>query len=185
MREAPSDRIKAVTALKGLILMTLDVPELEDLAPAASAVFRIMHELGVEILNVSQASSRRRMTFILDAVTGGCSSLQVLLEAELDDLDAKITCHEHVAVLAAVGSGAASTASSLTRMLTVLNREKIRVLAMNQQTSSVAMITVVMEEDAARAVSALHDAFIRPVVAAPQNRRRRRANLLSEPLRVG
>jgi aspartate kinase len=185
MREAPSDRIKAVTALKGLILMTLDVPELEDLAPAASAVFRIMHEQGVEILNVSQASSRRRMTFILDAVTGGCSNLQLLLEDDLDDLDATIACHEHVAVLAAVGSGAASTASSLTRMLTVLNRERVRVLAMNQQTSSVAMITVVMEDDAARAVSALHDAFIRPVVAASQSRRRRRANLLSESLRVG
>jgi aspartate kinase len=184
MREAPSDRIKAVTALKGLILMTIDVPELEDLAPAASVLFRVMHEQGVEILNVSQASSRRRMTYILDAVTGGCVNLQVLLEAELDDLDAIITCHEHVAVLAAVGSGAAGTASSLSRMLTVLNRERIAVLAMNQQTSSVAMISVIHEDDAARAVSALHGAFIRPLVASSRTRRRRR-ELLSESVRVG
>ncbi|MBA2775228.1 MAG: aspartate kinase [Chloroflexia bacterium] len=185
MREAPSERIKAVTALKGLILMTLDVPELEDLAPAASAVFRVMHEKCVEILNVSQASSRRRMTYILDAVTGGCANLQLLLETELDELDARIACHEHVAVLAAVGSGAAGTASSLTRMLTVLNREKIAVLAMNQQTSSVAMISVVNEVDADRAVAALHNAFIRPVVSRSHSRRRRRTDLLSESLRVG
>ncbi|MDQ3654848.1 MAG: aspartate kinase [Chloroflexota bacterium] len=185
MREAPSDRIKAVTALKGLILMTLDVPELEDLAPAASAVFRVMHEQGVEILNVSQASSRRRMTYILDAVTGGCANLQLLLETNLDDLEATITCHEHVAVLAAVGSGAAGTAASMSRMLTVLNREKVRVLALNQQTSSVAMISVVDECDAARAVAALHNAFIRPVVATSRTRRRRRTDLLSESLRVG
>lgn len=185
MREAPSDRIKAVTALKGLILMTVDVPELEDLASAASAVFRVMHEQGVEILNVSQASSRRRMTYILDAVTGGCANLQLLLEANLDDLEASISCHEHVAVLAAVGSGAAGTASSMSRMLTVLNRERVRVLALNQQTSSVAMISVVDEADVARAVAALHTAFIRPVVATARSRRPRRTDLLSESLRVG
>jgi aspartate kinase len=185
IREAAGDRIKAVTALKGLILMTLDVPELEDLAAAASAVFRVMHEQGVEILHVSQASSRRRMTYILDAVTGGCPSLQALLDSELDDLDADISCHEHVAVLAAVGSGAAGTASSLTRMLTVLHREKVGVLAMNQQTSSVAMISVIHEDDVARAVSALHAAFIRPVLTSTRSRRRRRTDLLSESLRVG
>jgi aspartate kinase len=185
MREAPSDRIKAVTALKGLILMTLDVPELEDLASAASLVFRQMHVQGVEILNVSQASSRRRMTFILDGVTGGCTNLQVTLEDELDELDARITCHEQVAVLAAVGTGAATTASSLSRMITVLNREKVRVLAMNQQTSNVAIISVVHEEDASRAVAALHDAFIRPANTGARSRRRRRSDLLSESLRVG
>lgn len=186
IREAPGDRIKAVTALKGLILMTLDVPELEDLAPAASLVFRRMHERSVEILNVSQASSRRRMTFILDGVTGGCSNLQTSLEAELDEMDAHVTCYEHVAVLAAVGSGAATTASSLSRMITVLNREKVRVLAMNQQTSNVALISVVHEDDAARAVAALHAAFIRPASANSRPRRRqRRSDLLSESLRVG
>jgi aspartate kinase len=184
MREAPGDRIKAVTALKGLILMTLDVPELEDLASAASLVFRQMHVQGVEILNVSQASSRRRMTFILDGVSGGCTNLQATLEDELDELDAMITCHEHVAVLAAVGSGAATTASSLSRMITVLNREKVRVLAMNQQTSNVAIISVVHEDDAARAVAALHSAFIRPANTASRSRRRR-SDLLSESLRVG
>ncbi len=185
MRKTASTQIKAVTALKGLILMTVDVPELEDLAPAASAVFRVMHEQGVEILSVSQSSSRRRMTYLLDAVTGGCSNLQALLDGELVDNDATITCRENVAVLAAVGEGAASTAASLTRMLTVLSRERVRVLATNQQTTNVAIVTVVDENDAARAVSALHAAFIRPEVPASRARRRRRANLLSESLQVG
>ena len=185
VRQAAGSQIKAVTALKGLILMTVDVPELEDLAPAASAVFRVMHEQGAEILSVSQSSSRRRMTYILDAVTGGCANLQGLLNGELGDIDGTITCREQVAVLAAVGEGAASTAASLTRMLTVLNREKVRVLATNQQTTNVAMITVVHEDDAARAVSALHHAFIRPEVPAARARRRRRSDLLSESLRVG
>ncbi len=185
IRQAASSQIKAVTALRGLILMTLDVPELEDLAPAASAVFRIMHEQGVEILSASQASSRRRMTYILDAVTGGCPNLQALIVAELDDIDATVSCREEVAVLAAVGEGAASTPASLTRMLTVLNREKVRVLATNQQTTNAALITVIHEEDAARAVQALHTAFIRPDLAIARTKRPRKASLLSESLRVG
>lgn len=185
MREAAGERIKAVTALKGLILMTVDVPELEDLAAAASAVFRVMHEQGVEILSVSQASSRRRMTFILDAVTGGCSSLQQLLDNELSDLETTIQCQEDVAVLAAVGSGAASLPASISRMITILNRERVAVLAMNQQTSNVAMICVVNENDAGRAVAALHDAFIRPTLVTTRPRRQRRRDLLSESLRVG
>ena len=185
IREAQGERIKAVTALKGLILMTLDVPELEDLAGAASAVFRVMNERGVEILNVSQASSRRRMTFILDAVTGGCQNLERLLAEELGDLDTTIQCQENVAVLAAVGSGAASEPASASRMLTVLNRERVQVLAMNQQTSNVAMICVVEEADAARAVAALHDAFIRPVLAPSKRRSQRRRDLMAESLRVG
>jgi hypothetical protein len=66
----------------------------------------------------------------------------------------------------------------------VLNREKVRVLAMNQQTSNVAIISVVHEDDAARAVAALHSAFIRPANTASRSRRRR-SDLLSESLRVG
>jgi aspartokinase len=139
----------------------------------------------VEILSVSQASSRRRMTYIVDAVSGGCANLQGLLDGELDEIDATITCQEDVAVLAAVGEGAASAPASLTRMLTVLNRERVRVLATNQQMTNVALLTVVHQDDAARAVLALHNAFIRPEAASARSRRRRRADLLAESLRVG
>jgi len=183
-RETSSDRIKAITALSGLILLTLDVAELEDLAPAASAAFRIMHERGIEILTVSQSSSRRRMTYLIDAVGGGCPALQAHLRDALRNSEAVVTCEEHVAVLAAVGNGAASTAASLSRMMAVLHRAGIQVLATHQQTSNVAMLAVVADDDAARAVSAVHDAFIRPV-AERRSRRQRRSELMAEAVRVG
>jgi len=184
-RESASDQIKAVTATRGLILLTVDVPELEDLAVMASAVFRVMHEQGVEILTVSQASSRRRMTYLIDAVTGGCAWLQEKLEEEIRDLDANISCREEVAVVAAVGQGAASKTETLSRMLSVLHRANVRVLATNQQSSNVAMLAVVDEHDVARAVDAVHEAFIRPKVATARSRRRRRADMIAEAVRVG
>jgi aspartokinase/homoserine dehydrogenase 1 len=181
------NRIKAVTALRGLILLTLDVPELEDLSAAAAAVFRTLHEEGVEVISVSQSSSRRRMTYLIDAVTGGCTRLQAHLADRLADLevDATVTCAEQVATLAAIGAGAAGEAATLGRMLAVLDRANVPVLAANQQTSNVALLAVVPEAAAGRGVVALHDALIRPEAASARGRRPHRRKLLAESLRVG
>jgi hypothetical protein len=47
------------------------------------------------------------------------------------------------------------------------------------------MTAAVFAKDAARAVQALHDAFIKPQVATTRGKRPRRTNMLSESLRVG
>ena len=182
---ASGQRIKAVTTLQGLILLTLDVPELEDLAPAASAVFRVMHEERIEIVTVSQSSSRRRMTFLVDAVLGGCARLQHRLEHEFEDVEAIVGCEENVAVVAAVGDGAANSPSALARMLAVLHRAEVPVLATNQQNSNAAMVVVVPEDASDRAVQVVHDAFIRPAHHRRPTSARRRREMLGEPLRVG
>jgi aspartokinase len=184
-RETAGEQIKAVTALKGLIALSVEVPELEDLAEAASAVFRVMADDHIEIVTVSQASSRRRMTFLVDAVLGGCSRLQARLERDLEDLDVTVQCTEDVAILAAVGEGAARTPAALTRMLRVLHRASVPVLGTNQQTSNVAILVVIPEAMADRAVEAVHDTFIRPQVATARGRRGRRSALMAETVRVG
>jgi aspartate kinase len=178
-------RVKAVTALKGLIVLTVDVPELEDLAAAASAVFRVMHEERIEIVAVSQSSSRRRMTYLVDAVLGGCVRLQDRISAELDDVEANVSCEENVAVVAAVGEGAANAPSSLARMLAVLHRAHVPVLATTQQNSNAAMLVFVPEQDSDHAVQIVHDAFIRPATTRRRTGARRRSELMGESLRVG
>src|SRR5215216_1085372 len=54
IRHATGDRVKAVTAMKGLMLLTIDVPELEDLAGTASAVFGQLHGDRIEVVAASQ-----------------------------------------------------------------------------------------------------------------------------------
>lgn len=184
-QESPASRVKAVTALRGLIALTLDVPELEDLAPAASVVFRVLDEEHAEIVTVSQASSRRRMTFLVDGVLGGCNQLRGLIEAQLDDrVELQVNCSEHVAAVAAVGSGVAGEPTSLSLMLSTLHRAGVAVLATTQQTSNVAMLVVIRDDDADRAVAALHEKLVRPQHATHRSRRRRSA-LMAESLRVG
>jgi aspartate kinase len=177
--------IKAVTALRGLILLTVDVPELEDLAGAAAKAFGVIHEEGVEVAFASQASSRRRMTYVIDAVTGGCTHLQRRLDEALVEVEAEVVCAEEVAVVAAVGAGAAAQPGTLARLLDVLSRAEVPVLAASQQDSNVALVAAVPAGHVDRAVGAIHDAFIKPQPASARGRRPRRAELLAEAVRVG
>ncbi len=183
-----SDGLKAVTALRGLLLVTVDVPELEDLAGASAKVFGALAEDGVEVISVSQASSRRRMAYLVDATAqGGCARVQRRLVGVLDgaDFEADVGCTEDVAVVSAVGAGAAARPATLARMLDVLGRAAIPVLATSQQDPNVALVVAVPVAHAERAVRILHDAFIRPQPASARGRRLRRAELLAESVRVG
>jgi aspartate kinase len=184
-RDAAGTAVKAVTALRGLLLVTIDVPELEDLAGAAAEVFAALHEDGIEIVSVSQASSRRRMTYLLDASGAGCGDVRGRIAGALGEFEAEMGCTEDVAVVAAVGEGAAAQPSALARMLDELARASVPVLAATQQSSNVALVAAVPAARAARAVEVVHDTFIRPQPATARGRRPRRSELLAESLRVG
>lgn len=187
-REAPGESVKAVTALSNLLLLTIDVPELEDLAAASAAVFGALHDDRIEVVAASQASSRRRMTYVVDASGhGGCSRVGKRMETALReaDIEGEVGCTENVALVAAVGSGAAAQPQIASLLLATLGRAGIPVLSTNQQHSSVALTVAVPASDAARAVSVLHDTFIRPQNPAGRTRRPRRSDMLAESLRVG
>jgi aspartate kinase len=187
-RDAPEESVKAVTALTNLLLLTIDVPELEDLAAASAAVFGALHGDRIEVVAASQASSRRRMTYVVDASGhGGCARVKQRMAAALDeaDVDAEVGCEEDVSLVAAVGAGVAAAPQTLSQLLSILGRAGVPVLSTNQQHSNVALTVAVPGRDAARAVLALHDAFIRPQPASSRSRRPRRSDMLAESLRVG
>jgi aspartate kinase len=187
-RESFGDQVKAVTALTGLLLVTIDVPELEDLAGASATVFAALHSDWVEIVAASQGSSRRRMSYLVDAgAHGGCAFVSERLRAALEatDSDAEVGCAEDVALVAAVGQGAAGQPQALARFLDVLSRAGTSVLSASGHYHNVALTAAVPSSQAARAVQALHDALIRPQIAASKGRRPRRSALLSESMRVG
>ncbi|MCC6704654.1 MAG: aspartate kinase, partial [Thermomicrobiales bacterium] len=185
-RQASGRNVKAVTALKGLTLLTIDVPELEDLSGAASVVFGTLYREGIEVVLAAQASSRRRMTYLIDSHhAGGCPVVRRTIAAELGDFEAEIGCTENVALLAAVGEGVADDPTSLARLLGALRRENVAVLAANQQASNVALIAAIPEQDARKAVDAAHAEFIRSQPASAKGRRPRRNEMIAESLSLG
>jgi aspartokinase len=182
------DNLKAVTALQNLLLLTIDVPELEDLAAASAAVFGALHADRIEVVAASQASSRRRMTYVVDATGhGGCTRIGQRMRGALADadVDAEVGCQEDVALIAAVGARAAAAPQTLAQLLAALGRAGVPVLSTNQQHSNVALTVAVPGPAAHRGVRELHDTFIRPQTASQKARRPRRSDLLAESLRVG
>ncbi|MGH2547769.1 MAG: aspartate kinase [Thermomicrobiales bacterium] len=185
-RQASGQYVKAVTALKGLTLLTIDVPELEDLSGAASVVFGALYKDGIEVVLAAQASSRRRMTLLIDSNhAGGCPIVRKRIEDALFDFEAEVGCIENVAVVAAVGQGVAEEPAALARMLGTLQRAGVSVLSANQQMSNVALVAAIHERDAVRAVDAIHVDFIRPQPASARGRRPRRTEMLAESLSLG
>ncbi len=185
-RESVGQHLKAVTAMRGLQLLTVDVPELEDLSGAAAKVFGTLYEDRVEVVLVSQASSRRRMTYLIDGgASGGCDSVLRRLEDSLQDFEAVVGCTPDVAIVAAVGHGAAEQPKALAQLLAALGRESVPVLASSQQTSNAALVAAIPSEFADRAVLAVHNEFVRPASENGRSRRRRRSDLMGEAVRVG
>ncbi len=186
-REPLGDGIKAVTALKGLLLLTIDVQEIEDLAGAAAGVFTTLHTDGAEVAFAAQASSRRRMTYLVDQVTGGCERLRARIQSVVEEFEAEVNCTDDVALVAVVGAGAAGQPGTIGKMLATLEREGIPVLAMNQQDANVALVAAVSEVSVEAAVLALHRDLVEVTTPVPVStqRRRRRGSLLNEPIRVG
>ena len=116
-RESLGGGIKAVTALSGLLLLTIDVQEIEDLAGAAAGVFGALHADGAEVAFAAQASSRRRMTYLVDEVTGGCERLKARIQSVVEEFEAEVNCTDRVALVAVVGAGAAGHPATISRML--------------------------------------------------------------------
>lgn len=187
VQRATSDRrIKAVTAMKGLMLLQIDVPELEDLSGAAGTVFQQLHVDRVEVVHAAQASSRRRMTYLVDgASAGGCQVTVRNLDGALEDFEAEVQCNEDVALVAAVGEGSADRPETLGKMMDVLRRADIPVLGSSQQTSNVALIVVVPASRAQQAVEVVHEAFIGSQAASARGRTPRRKRLIRESVQVG
>lgn len=185
-RHWAGERPKAVTSLRNLLLLTVDVPELEDLSGAAAAVFGALHEDRVDVILASQGSSRRRMTYLIDCGdAGGCSAMRTRLQEALYEFEAEVGCVEDVAIVAAVGHGAAEQPRSLAHMLAELGRAGIPVLASSQQMSNAALVAAIPGEQADLAVLALHEAFLGLRTSTKTNRRKRRSAMISEAMQVG
>jgi aspartokinase/homoserine dehydrogenase 1 len=185
-RRASDQRIKAVTTMKGLMMLSVDVPELEDLSGAAATVFQQLHVGRVEVVHAAQASSRRRMTYLVDgASAGGCAATTASLDIALVDFEAEVSCNDDVALVAAVGQGSADQPETLGKMMDVLRRASIPVLGSSQQTSNVALVVVVPASRAQQAVEVVHEAFIGSQAASARGRRSRRTRMIAESVQVG
>ena len=154
--------VKAITAIKGLSLVTVEGRGMLGVPGVAAGVFTAVAREGVNVLMISQSSSEQSICFIIE-VSSADRALKALRETfELElvrrNID-RIEAQEGVAIVAVVGAGMRGTPGIGAKVFGALGKGEINVISVAQGSSEHNLSLVVREEDANRAICEIHQEF--------------------------
>ncbi len=157
--------IKAVTAITGLNLLTVEGTGMVGVPGIAARTFGAVARSEVSVLLISQASSEQSICFAVPegAAQGVVDSLTAEFTSELDraDIDS-IWGMPQVSIVTIVGAGMRGTPGISGRVFSALGDNKVNVIAIAQGSSECSISIVVSARDTATAVSNIH-----ALIAAP------------------
>ena len=154
--------IRAVTSVRDAALVVLEGAGILGVPDLTARAFTALANADLPVLLIAQASSEGSLCFAVRA-SDRAEAVRVLerefeRECERGDLHG-IEALPDVAVLAGVGDGMRTTPGLAGRMFATLGRAHVNVLAIAEGASEHNLSAAVADDDAARAVSALHEAF--------------------------
>ncbi|NMC52783.1 MAG: aspartate kinase [Chloroflexi bacterium] len=151
--------IKAVTAIKGLRLITVDGRGMLGVPGVAARTFSTVAATGVSVPLISQASSEQSICFAVPAESADevVAALQNTFAREIErrDID-RIWATHNVGTITVVGAGMSSTPGVAGKVFSALGDNQVNVIAIAQGSSEVSISLMVTEEDIKRAVVTLH-----------------------------
>jgi aspartate kinase len=151
--------IKAVTAIRGQKLVTVEGRGMLGVPGVAARTFGAVASTGTSVPLITQASSEQSICFALPADAAGevLAALKKAFAAELADGDIdRVWATEEVAIITAVGAGMIHTPGVAGRIFTALGRCGVNVIAIAQGSSEVSISLVVTSADTEAAVRAVH-----------------------------
>ncbi len=164
--ESTPGTVKAVTAIKGLSLVTVEGRGMMGVPGIAARTFAAVAAQGASVLMISQASSEQSISFVIptDAVPPVTAAIEeeMALELARRDVD-RVWAMDDVVIVTAVGAGMRSTPGVAYRVLGALAHgaeQAINVIAIVQGSSECSISLVVAAADAAAAVQAIHKEVI-------------------------
>lgn len=155
-------RVKAVTLIKNLSLITVEGRGMLGVPGVAARTFATVAELGVSILMISQSSSEQNICFVIpsSAAAQVVRALRKAFEREMARRDIEdIWAMDRVAVIAVVGAGLRATPGIAARVFNALGDGRINILSIAQGSSEYNLSLVVAESEAEEAVRRIHAAF--------------------------
>jgi bifunctional aspartokinase / homoserine dehydrogenase 1 len=151
--------VKAVTAINGLSLITVEGRGMLGVPGVAARTFDAVAKTGTSVPLISQASSEQSICFTVpfDAAERVKSSLERAFASEIQrrDIDC-ITCSAVMGIVSVVGAGMRYTPGVAGRVFTALGNAKVNVVAIAQGSSEVSISLVVDEHELKKAVATLH-----------------------------
>lgn len=151
--------IKAVTAIRGQSLVTIEGRGMLGVPGVAARTFGAVAATGTSVPLITQASSEQSICFAVpvEACQRVISAVESAFEAELvrGDID-RVWGTEEVVIITVVGAGMRHTPGISGRIFSALGNHQVNVIAIAQGSSEVSISLVVSAEDAETAVRALH-----------------------------
>ncbi|OGO16071.1 MAG: aspartate kinase [Chloroflexi bacterium RBG_16_48_8] len=156
-------KIKAVTAIRGLSMVTVEGRGMLGVPGIAARTFSAVASQGVSVLMISQASSEQSICFVIPSSTVA-SIIQAIeeemaLELTRMDID-RVWSLDDVVIVTAVGAGLRSTPGIDALIFGALGHANINVIAIAQGSSECSLSLVLSAEDAAQAIKEIHQEVI-------------------------
>jgi aspartokinase/homoserine dehydrogenase 1 len=154
--------VKAITAIKGLSMVTVEGAGMIGVPGVAARTFGAVARTGTSVLMISQSSSEQSICFVVSTseVAGVLAALQEEMARELERGEIeRIWPQDDIVILAVVGAGMKGTPGIAARIFGALGRPRINVIAIAQGSSEYNISLVIARGDADDAVRCIHDEF--------------------------
>ncbi len=160
----PNGAIKAVTAIHGQSLITLEGRGMLGVPGVAARTFGAVAATGTSVPMITQASSEQSICFAVPI-----ESARFVLQAVEDtfatelarrDID-RVWATDEVVIITVVGAGMRNTPGIAGQIFSALGNKEVNVIAIAQGSSEVSISLVVAAEDAELGVQAIHDLILR------------------------
>jgi aspartokinase/homoserine dehydrogenase 1 len=165
--------VKALTAIHKQALVAIEGSGMIGVPGVAGRAFTALSQAGHSVSMISQASSESSICFVVPAneAKHAVAALEEAFayERRLKLID-RINAETRIAMIAVVGLGMRGTPGIAARTFGALSREGINIVAIAQGSSELNITVAIGEEDATRALQALHREYqldrIRPLADA-------------------
>jgi len=151
--------VKAVTAIKGLSLVTVEGRGMMGVPGIAARTFSAVASQGASVFMISQSSSEQSICFVIpiEAVPPVIRAIEgeMALELARRDID-RVWSWDDVVIVTAVGAGLRGTPGVAHRIFGALGHSMINVIAIAQGSSECSVSVVVGADAAADAVQQIH-----------------------------
>ena len=157
-----SHPVKAVTAVEGQALVSIEGKGMAGRPGLSSKVFAGLASEGINVSFISQSSSEATLTIAIAEVEGvaALQALRQVLSVEIAQGAVEDIKMKHpVSLVAAVGLGMANQPGIAARLFTAIAREAINVVAIAQGASELNISLAVDHEQTEAAVRTIHEEF--------------------------
>jgi aspartate kinase len=156
-------KIKAVTAIRGLSMVTIEGRGMLGVPGIAARTFSAVASQGASVLMISQASSEQSICFVIPTETVPpvirAIEEEMALELSRRDVD-RVWSLDDVVIVTAVAAGMRNTPGVAARIFGALGRANINVVAIAQGSSECSISLVVASDASTEAVRRIHEEVI-------------------------